>query len=71
MCHCSTASNALLCTCQNPSELVEARHRDGSAMLGFQRAEVVEGGDAFAEVVGNLAKTNLQGIDDRLAGLSQ
>ena len=33
------------------SKLLEARHRDGSAELGFQGSEVVEGGDAFAEVL--------------------
>ncbi len=55
----------------HPSKLVEARHRDGAAVLGLEGSEVLEGDDAFAEVVGNLAKTNLQGIDDRLAGLSQ
>jgi len=50
-CHRSTARNSLLRTCQNPSKLLEARHRDGSAELGFQGTEVVEGGDAFAEVL--------------------
>ena len=33
------------------SKLVQARHRDGSAVLGFQGSEVVESGDAFAEVL--------------------
>ena len=49
-CHRATISNAPLRTCQGRSKLVEARHRDGSAVLGFQGTEVVEGGDAFAEV---------------------
>ena len=33
------------------SKLVEARHRNRAAVLGFQGSEVVEGGDAFAEVL--------------------
>ena len=53
------------------SELVEARHRNGVAVLGFQRAEVIEGGDPLPEVGRNLTKTNLQGLDHRLAGLHQ
>ena len=53
------------------SEPVEARHRDGSAVLGFQGSEVVEGGDAFAEVIGDLAEANFQSLYDRIAGLSQ
>ena len=32
------------------SKLLEARYRDGAAVLGFQSSEVIEGGDAFAEV---------------------
>ena len=55
----------------HPSKLVEARHRDGAAVLSFQRAEVVEGGDPLAEVGGNLAEADLQRLYDRLAGLSQ
>ena len=70
-CHRATISNAPLRTCQGRSKLVQAWHRDGSAVLGFQSSEVVEGGDAFAKVVGNLAEADFQGLDDRLAGLSQ
>ena len=53
------------------SELFHRRHRNGAAELGFQRAEVVEGGDPLAEVGGNLAEADLQRLYDRLAGLSQ
>ena len=49
-CHRATISNASLRTCQGRSKLVQARHRNRAAVLGFQSSEVVEGGDAFAEV---------------------
>ena len=70
-CHRSTDRNSLLRTCQGSSELLEARHRDGAAMLGLQGAEVLEGVDPLPEVGGNLTKANLQGLDHRLAGLHQ
>ena len=53
------------------SELIEAGHRDGTAELGLQGAEVVEGVDALAEVGRDLTEADFQCFDDRLAGLSQ
>ena len=53
------------------SKLIEAGHRDGAAVLGFQGAEVVEGVDALVEVGRDVTEADFQCFDDRLTGLSQ
>ncbi len=59
MCHRATARNSLLRTCQSGSKLLEARHRNRTAVLGFQGSEVVEGGDAFNQLWSYLTKADL------------
>lgn len=53
----------------NASVLVESGHRDGASQVDLERAKIVYGADALAEVDRNLAEADLEGPNDRLPSL--